>query len=220
MASTSAKFTSIDESLSGLSARYQDASDTLAGFNTRYQDVVATLEAQRAFIQNIADAGATPSPIDVARELRIETKLSELEAQVQALGALGGSKGMATESPNKTLFRDIGDLGKLGDKATYDEWTRVLRASICECRPQFADSLALARAKGSEAITGGVLTSSDPPGLVNFSRQLFSLLLRSTSGEYHKIVAASEDLPLNGLDAWRALHYRRLPKSRALAYSL
>ena len=206
LASTTAKFASIDE--------------TLAGFTARYQDVTATLEAQRAFMQNIADAGVSPSPIDVARELRIETKLSELEAQVQALGAMGGSKGMASEGPNKTLFRDIGDLGKLGEKATYDEWTRVLRASICECRPQFADSLALARAKGSEAITGGALTSNDPPGLMNFSRQLFSLLLRSTSGEYHKIVAASEDLPLNGLDAWRALHYRRLPKSRALAYSL
>ena len=112
-------------------------------------------------------------------------------------------------------------LTVLGDSGTqYDEWTRLLGATIAEVRPVFVHALDEARALGPSKITADRMVHNNPPGLEAFSRQLYTVLLRHTSGEFNKIVAASEHLPLNGLDAWRALHYRKLPKCRALAYNI
>ena len=137
-------------------------------------------------MQNLVDA-RNPSPLDVSRFAcientiaKIEPEMADLRSKVLSMGAEGtGSAGTGA----KSLSKDIGAISKLGDGGVaYDEWTKLLHATIDEVRPNFVGALEEARALGPNKLTGPKMAHNSPPGLEQFSKQLFTVLLRNTSG--------------------------------------
>ena len=89
---------------------------------------------------------------------------------------------------------DIKVLG--GDKYDdFDQWVAVVEAVISEQRPNEAEFLALAKSRGASRIELrsdlGVRSMSDDEALTTFSRQLYTVLLKKTAGDYNKIVSGA-----------------------------
>ena len=150
-------------------------------------------------------------------------RFEELEAEVQDLKANSAGAGKVLSA-----HPHFKDMGKLGHKDVhYIEWTGGFLSSLDELRPGAMEILRSVRKLNDRELTDASqieLHGWSVPRLERFSAELYSLLLKSTTGEYNRVAlslqAGSALRSLAGLEAWRLIHFLAAPRNYQRAESI
>ena len=155
---------------------------------------------------------------------RLLTKMSEAENAVYELRVESKlTRELAKHKADTTLARDerCRTLGNLGDKAEFLKWTVTVEQICAERFPGSRKCLASAKAAGDSRVPEEAITGlTDPEQAEQFIEELYGLLQQQTSGSVWLAVYNLKQRGLNGLEAWREIHYGCNPKNSLRAEEL